>query len=402
MLSTAVMWNRVPLAQFLLPAPTGSSETLLVGVIEFVSLVFLVVGGLAFLRIWRTSSKRAQRETMPPPDRMQMNGRRQQGVGLALSFAVIVPMIALLLLGLGGTATSFLAFSPVPTSTPTKIPRVTPTKALPTVGKTPTFTLPALPGNALVKSGELTIGTSPIFPEQVSVDPNDPQKKKLVGFDVDLITKIAQLLHLQPNIMQMNFNKLTPMLNSNKIDVVIAAYALTNVVSFQSIPYLAPHEVVLTLKSNPKVARFKGLTDLCGHTIGVLKDSNEDSDLKAAQCGHSSSIQVTEEQTVDAVSADLANGKVDATYQDSPTTQYYEGKYPQTFQSAGSIPGTQEGMLVRSDNTPLSEAIQAAFAQLEQNGTYNQLLKKYNLTPDSILSSGTTMEDRVGKMPEII
>ncbi len=76
----------------------------------------------------------------------------------------------------------------------------------------------------------------------------------------------------------------------------------------------------------------------------------------------------------------LANGRVDATYQDSPVTDYYIKQNPGQFEVGGSIVNAApEGIAVRKGDTSMFNAIQAAFNAVKSDGTYDQLFSKWQL-----------------------
>ncbi len=237
---------------------------------------------------------------------------------------------------------------------------------------------------SLVTPGFLTVGSDTSFPPEIYLDPQNHQS---AGFDVDLMNALAQQMHLQVRIVPTMFNDLINALHTSKLDVVISAYALTPDVlrSVQAVPYLQPADVLLVRKGNPMLG-FTMLTDLCGHIIGVQGGTTEDTKLKNANslCAQDP-IVLSELSDADAVGEALVQGRVDATFQDSPASSYYLKKYPGRIQLDGPrLPASQEGILVRSTDTALFNAIQMAYKQIGQNGTYSKLLKVWQLTNDGI------------------
>jgi len=369
MVRATITWNWIALTASLRSATKMPAGILPLTVLELLALVFLVVGALTFFRVRQLRRQEAKTTAGTQQNHVQTHVQWQQRLSFVPSLALIVPVILFVCVWLGNTA---LFNSLTPTPTPIHHPTITP---------------PHSPIPTTIIPGTLTVGTSITFPQQVFLN----QQNKLDGFDIGLINAFAQQLKLKIKLQQMKFDQLKTSLNNNSVDVVIAAYPLTSdVASLPNIPYLNPREVVLTLKSAPKLTKFSSLTDLCGHTIGILKASNEDTDLQNAKskCSHNTTITIIEEQSIDAVSSDLANGIVEATYQDSPSSVSYQKTYPGKFLVVGSMPSTKEGILVSPDNPSLFQTIQSAFALLMQNGQYSQLLTKWNLTDDAIAASG--------------
>ena len=379
----------------------GTTSTILTAVIELLALVFLITGIVTFFYTRQKKDGETVPEPALVPDQPHRNDRQQQRSGLIASFVLMVPFVALLLTWLSGPG--FFPGSLPPTPTPRPTPHSTPTKTTLSPSPTPiVVVVPPIPASALVSKGQITVGTDTSYPQQTYTDPTTHHPN---GFDIDLINKIGQLLGLKVVLKAVNFEQLLPDLDSKKSDVVIAAYSLTNVLPHLTVTYLAPREVVLRSKSNPNISTFTKLTDLCGHTIGVLKSSNEDSDLQNAQknCNQSNPMVITELPDADAVGFALVSGTVDATYQDSPTSAYYIGKYGPTITTVGNtLPAPNEGMIIRSGNTPVQTSIQAAFNRLVQNGTYRQLLNNWHMTADAFSSTARAEVGQDGKTPEAI
>src|SRR5207249_9841268 len=104
----------------------------------------------------------------------------------------------------------------------------------------------ALPTD-LITPGVLTVGSDTTYPPQEYIDATT---HKAVGFDVDLITAIAQRIGLQANIVPTKFDKIIDDLVARHFDVVISAVSITperqKKVDF--VPYLNAGESVLVQK----------------------------------------------------------------------------------------------------------------------------------------------------------
>ena len=168
---------------------------------------------------------------------------------------------------------------------------------------------------------------------------------------------------------------------------MIAAYPLTKDVasSVQSVPYLAPEEIVLGRVSNPASFKFKKLSDLCVHTVGVRQGSAEDTALRKIKCVRGQKVTIKELPDADAVANALALGRVDATYQDSPTSVYYKRIYRGSFMKLGETQRIkEEGILIRIGDSGILNTIQAAFHAVVQYNMYNNLLEMWGLTNDAL------------------
>jgi polar amino acid transport system substrate-binding protein len=247
---------------------------------------------------------------------------------------------------------------------------------------TPTIAAP----NDLISPGTLTVGSDTTYPPQEYIDTATGQAK---GFDVDLITAIAQRMGLKANVVTDKFTTIFDDLVAKRFDVVISAAFITperqKKVDF--VPYFKAGESLLVQTGNP--SNIKSLADLCGQNAGVQAGTAEQDELKAASdaCVKASkpAINVTILQDQTAVVQLLANHRVVATYQDTPVTDYYNKLNPGQFSVGGVVVNyTTEGITVRKGDTSMFNAIQTAFNQLKADGTYHSIILKWGLNTGEI------------------
>ena len=290
-------------------------------------------------------------------------GRRTSLAGLLLLGMVV---LSLLLTACGGGGTTTPPTGSNPTSNPATSTTVSPTD--------------------LLTPGVLTVGSDTTYPPQEYIDPST---HKAAGFDVDLITAIAQRMGLQAKIVSTRFDTIIDDLVAKHFDVVISAVTITpdrqKKVDF--VPYLNAGESLLVQKGNPK--NIKSTDDLCGLTVGVQDGTIEQGVLQSSSdnCQEQDKPAITmialQDQT--AVIQLLATHRVVATYQDSPVTDYYSKQNPDQFEVGGSVfaPGP-EGIAVRKDDSALFNAIQTAYKQVKAAGTYQQFIAKWGLTNEEL------------------
>jgi len=257
-------------------------------------------------------------------------------------------------------------------------------------GSTTTTTTTTTPGGTptpdLKVPGVLTVGSDTTYPPQESID---TATNKAVGFDVDLITAIAKNMGLQANVVTTKFDTIIDDLNNKRFDVVISAVSVTpdrqKKVDF--VPYFNAGESLLVQAGNPK--NIKGLSDLCGQSVGVQTGTIEQADLQTAsnacKTAGKPEIKMVVLQDQTAVIQLLANQRVVATYQDSPVTDYYNKLHPGQFAVGGSVINAGlEGIVIRKNDAPMFNAVKAAFDKLKADGTYSQLIQKWGLTNEAI------------------
>jgi polar amino acid transport system substrate-binding protein len=247
---------------------------------------------------------------------------------------------------------------------------------------TPTVAAPT----DLITAGTLTVGSDTTYPPQEYIDTATNQA---TGFDVDLITAIAQRMGLQAKVVTTSFDTIINSLVAKRFDVVISAVSVTperqKKVDF--VPYFNAGESLLVKAGNP--LNIKSTADLCGQKAGVQNGTIEQTDLNTANdaCKKAGkpAIEITALTNQTDVIQLLASGRVVATYQDSPVTDYYNKQHAGQFTVGGSVVNAGiEGIVVRKGDTSMYNAIQTAFKQLKANGTYNSLIQKWGLTNEAI------------------
>lgn len=238
----------------------------------------------------------------------------------------------------------------------------------------------------LIKSGTLTVASDTTYPPQEFPDPNDPTK--FTGSDIDLITEIATRICLGTVIQKADFDGIipgliTPALGHQRYDLSISAFTINadRQKKVDMVPYFEAGESVLVAQGNPK--NITSLDSLCGLNVSVQKDTVELMDLNTenqTKCG-STPINILTFTSQDDVILQLLNGRVDATYQDSPVTAYYVIQNPGHVQEAFVTPGSlaPEGIVMRKDNPDLEKAVEKALCAMVQDGTYLKILKQWKL-----------------------
>ncbi|GHO64832.1 ABC transporter substrate-binding protein [Ktedonobacter sp. SOSP1-52] len=233
----------------------------------------------------------------------------------------------------------------------------------------------------LITGGTLTVGSDTTYPPQEYVDTASGQA---TGFDVDLITEMAKRMGLKANVKKANFDTIIDDLSSKRYDVVISAVTINpdRQKKAQFIPYFNAGQSLLVQKGNPD--HISSVKDLCGKKVGVQTNTVEFDALTAAKKDCTAAGKPTIALTVLDAQTDviqlLADKRVDATYQDSPVTDYYLKLNPGQFEIGGAITDqAPEGIVVRKDDTEMFNALKAAYDAVKKDGTYDKLFDKWQL-----------------------
>ncbi len=238
----------------------------------------------------------------------------------------------------------------------------------------------------LLTPGVLTVGSDTTNPP---MEYADPATHTTWGFDVDLITALAQRLGLKVNLLTSKYETLINELADGRYDAVISGMSITPDRQQQAnfIPYLNAGESLMVQAGNPQ--HISGLADLCGMAVGVQSGTIEQLDVQAASSACTESgkpaMTITSLADEDPVVQLLAQQQVVATFQDSPVTDYYIKQHPGQFAVGGAlIKADLDGIAVGKDNSSLFNALQTAFHAMQADGSYHKLIEKWGMTSGAI------------------
>ncbi|MEI8634475.1 ABC transporter substrate-binding protein [Vibrio sp. PP-XX7] len=205
----------------------------------------------------------------------------------------------------------------------------------------------------------------------------------LAGFDIDLGKEICQRLNARCQWVESDFDGLIPALKAKKIDAILSSMSITpqrqEEIDFTDKLYGTPARLVA-----PKGASlFPTAKSLGGKRVGVFQGTTAETYAKAKWAGHG--VDVVAYQNQDLVYADLANGRLDAAFQDAVAADDGFLKRPVGKGFAFTGPevndeaffGVGAGIGVRKEDQALKMSINKALADMLADGTYNAIAKKY-------------------------
>ena len=260
------------------------------------------------------------------------------------------------------------------------------TSATPLAAASPST--PALtPPVTLVHPGSLTFLSDTTYPPQESIDPATQQA---VGFDIDIARALAEKMGLSATIVKTDTPQIISALLAKKGDAVISALAITADQSRQVafVPYFLAGQSILVRKGNP--LGVSSLADLCGKKVAVQVQSPEQNSLDEAngnECKSNHLVVQSFPTDLQAVLT-LKQGQADAALADSPVAATLVRQTPDQLDLGGSPFKTNpEGIAVDPKNGELLKAIQKAMLAIYQDGSYRQILSKWNLVDGEIPAS---------------
>jgi len=283
-----------------------------------------------------------------------------------------------------------------PTSAPTEVP-ATATAVAPT----PVATIPA---DQLAQKGHLLICTDFPYPPQEMFDENGNPE----GMDIDIGNEIGNRLGLQVQYVNSVFDSIILAVTGGKCDIIISAMNVTadRQKQISQIPYFQAGQSFVTLKGNPN--NITTPLDLCGKSAAAESGTTEADYLQGTgdyagkgltqQCTAAGkpaiNVIVTAKDT-DALQQ-LQAGKVVVYSADSPVAAYYTVQHPDQFELAAGgevLEPALEGIGVPCGNasdctnaplSPVGAAVKAALQSMIADGTYKNILAKWNLTTGAV------------------
>ncbi|WP_228568549.1 basic amino acid ABC transporter substrate-binding protein [Campylobacter sputorum] len=218
----------------------------------------------------------------------------------------------------------------------------------------------------------LKVGTNATYPPFEYID----QNSKITGFDIDLIDELSKRIGFKYEIVNMGFDALIPALKSGKIDAIAAAMSATpqriKAVDFTN-PYYTTENLFIKKSSNTAI---NSKYDLKGKKIGVQLGTVQE--IAAREIKDSKVVPTKD--IFNSIMA-LKNNKVDAVLVDSSIGYGYLNKNNDLAEFLKEPDGS-EGFSIAFDknkHTELIKKINEEVDKMKQDGTYEKLLKQYEL-----------------------
>jgi polar amino acid transport system substrate-binding protein len=215
--------------------------------------------------------------------------------------------------------------------------------------------------------------------------------QEVQGIDWDLAQALGSKLGVTFTFANTTFDGIIPALKAKRFDVIMSAMSDTperqKEVDF--IDYFNAGTSILVKKGNPE--GIQSLDDLCGKTIALQKGTTQ-VDVATAQqskctaAGKPKINVLTYDKDTDA-QLQVRSGRAVADMNDFPVAAYAAQTLGggSEFEVVGQqIEAGPYGIGVRKDDTQLRDALQAALKAVIADGTYDQILQKWNVTQGAL------------------
>ena len=220
--------------------------------------------------------------------------------------------------------------------------------------------------------------TNATFPPFDTIDENTGE---IIGFDMDLIAAIGEDQGFQVEFVDMAFESLIPAIETGNGDIIAAGMWSGDPERIAKVDfsktYWTDGAALLVKTENTAITGLDSLT--ADMKVATQIATNYADDLQA----------MVEEGTLgEAVILDgfdtcvlqLINGDVDAVMAGASIVQAYMDKNPEALKVVGDKASYEDlGFAVQKGNAELLEKINVGLANVQENGTYDERLKKWGL-----------------------
>lgn len=228
----------------------------------------------------------------------------------------------------------------------------------------------------LVTEGVLTVGTSPDYPPFENMEDGE-----YVGFDIDLATAVAEYLGLEVEFQTLNFDSiLTAVASGGQIDIGVSGFSVdperAETVDFTDAYYIDNLSVAVMSGSDITSDNAADALDSEDITIAVQSGTTGE-DYALEYFANANVVPYT--QGTECFAA-LQAGQADAVITNSSVVeQMIEQSYPDAEVVLSVATGEEYAIAVSKDNSGLTEAINEAIAALEEDGTIDELMEKWQV-----------------------
>ena len=219
----------------------------------------------------------------------------------------------------------------------------------------------------LMQDGQIVVGSDMAFAPFEFIEDGEPR-----GFDIDLMTEIADRLGVEPEFVNASFDTIFTQLAGGEFDTIISAITITDERD-ETIDFSEPYFQANQALAVPEGSDIAGVDDLAGAQLAVQAGTTG---LDYANANFTDAT-VVEFPTSEAAFAALSAEQVDAVFIDIPVVQ-------ERVDSGDAVEIAEEvdtdelyGIGVQEGDAALQEAINAELQAVIDDGTYAEIFNQW-------------------------
>lgn len=218
----------------------------------------------------------------------------------------------------------------------------------------------------------------------------DPASGKLIGFDVEIVEAIAARIGIKVNWIDSSFDQLISSVETRRADVIVAGMADTpeRRATVNFLNYLHANSVFFTLRASAE--RFPDMDALCGKRVATARRTlwpaaiEKWSDEHCTAAGKPAIIVIGTDGSPD-TRLQLNQGRADAAVQGAETIPYQNSIEGNRYVILGKPFLVQDmGLGFARDDSQFGQKLKQALAALMADGSYQALLRKWDLNGSAI------------------
>ncbi|WP_344784460.1 ABC transporter substrate-binding protein [Gordonia caeni] len=232
----------------------------------------------------------------------------------------------------------------------------------------------------IAQSGVLRVGTNPPY------QPNEFKDRdgRIVGFDIDIMKAISQVLGLRPEFFESDFDKIIPSIQAGTYDAGISSFTDTAEREKQV-------DFVTYYRAGVQWVQRTGdeidPDNACGKRVGVQSTTVEDTEeipAKSAACVAAGKPPIDKQKfdAQDQAVTALLLGKIDAFSADSPVSAYAvtkTAKIGEDLELVGPMYDAAPYGIPLPKGSALGPAVQQAMQYLIDNGYYRTIAEHWGV-----------------------
>lgn len=229
-------------------------------------------------------------------------------------------------------------------------------------------------------SDTLVFGVSNGYPP---MEYTDPDTKEFIGFDVELGEAIAKKLGKTAKWEEMEFDQLINSLKTSRVDLTMSGMSDTveRQKTMDFVDYVIDGPQFFT--SNTQAGAIAELADFCGQAVGTVSGTTyveKIGEWSQENCGADAQIEVMRFPEGSDVLLQLKQDRIAGGMLGTVSLAYQLTQNPDTYTLVGEpVSEDRYGIGVKKGNDELVEEVRQAVVDLQEDGTYDELLAKYGL-----------------------